>query len=101
MRRLATIILVQAIFTLVILGAILPVLPALAQYYYPPPGYGYDRPYYDRPYGTYNGCPPGFTVQGGACRPYQGAVGSGYRTYNGCPRGFTIQDGVCKPYRGY
>lgn len=25
----------------------------------------------------------------------------GYRTYNGCPRGFTVQDGVCKPYRGY
>lgn len=24
-----------------------------------------------------------------------------YRTYNGCPRGFTVQDGVCKPYRGY
>jgi len=24
-----------------------------------------------------------------------------YRTYNGCPRGYTVQDGVCKPYRGY
>jgi hypothetical protein len=20
---------------------------------------------------------------------------------NGCPRGFTVQDGLCKPYRGY
>jgi hypothetical protein len=25
----------------------------------------------------------------------------GYSSYNGCPRGFTVQDGVCKPYRGY
>jgi hypothetical protein len=24
----------------------------------------------------------------------------GYRTWNGCPPGFTVQDGVCKPYRG-
>jgi hypothetical protein len=24
-----------------------------------------------------------------------------YRTWNGCPYGYTIQDGVCKPYRGY
>ena len=23
------------------------------------------------------------------------------RTWNGCPYGFTVQDGVCKPYRGY
>jgi hypothetical protein len=25
----------------------------------------------------------------------------GYRSYNGCPFGYTVQDGVCKPYRGY
>jgi hypothetical protein len=24
-----------------------------------------------------------------------------YRAWNGCPRGFTVQDGICKPYRGY
>jgi hypothetical protein len=30
-------------------------------------------------------------------RAYRGP----YRTFNGCPRGYTIQDGVCKPYRGY
>ena len=24
-----------------------------------------------------------------------------FRTWNGCPNGFTVQDGVCKPYRGY
>jgi hypothetical protein len=77
----------------------------LAQYYYPPP-----PPYY---YGgganCYAGgcCPPGMTIQGGECRPYQGQryyggyYGGGRRTYNGCPPHYTIQDGVCKPYRGY
>jgi hypothetical protein len=24
-----------------------------------------------------------------------------YGTWNGCPPRYTIQDGVCKPYRGY
>jgi hypothetical protein len=24
-----------------------------------------------------------------------------YRTYNGCPPHYTVQDGACKPYRGY
>jgi hypothetical protein len=71
-------------------------------------------------YQTWNGCPPGWTVQGGACRPYQGPVGGppgyGYPPYGYyrqrprgysctsagcCPRGFSVQDGVCKPYRGY
>jgi hypothetical protein len=73
-------------------------------------------------YQTWNGCPPGWTVQGGACKPYRGPVGGppggygypppygyyrprprGYTcTYLGCcPRGFSVQDGVCKPYRGY
>jgi hypothetical protein len=23
-----------------------------------------------------------------------------YRTWNGCPNGYTVQDGVCKPYTG-
>lgn len=23
-----------------------------------------------------------------------------YRTWNGCPHGYTVQDGVCKPYTG-
>jgi hypothetical protein len=27
------------------------------------------------------------------------ALGGG--TFNGCPPRYTIQDGVCKPYRGY
>jgi hypothetical protein len=68
--------------------------PAHAQYYYrPPPGYGYGYP-------TYNGCPPGYTIQGGNCAPYQGPTGGGWRTYNGCPPGYTIQGGNCAPYRG-
>jgi hypothetical protein len=39
-------------------------------------GHPYHRHYYDY-YGgggawnTYNGCRPGFTIQGGACRPYR------------------------------
>jgi hypothetical protein len=70
--------------------------PANAQYPYPPPpGYGYGYGYR-----TYNGCPPGYTVQGGNCAPYQGPVGGGWRTYNGCPPGYTIQGGNCAPYRG-
>jgi hypothetical protein len=66
-------------------------------YDYPPPGYGYGYPY---GYRTWNGCPPGYTVQGGNCAPYQGAVGGGWRTWNGCPPGYTIQGGQCQPYRG-
>jgi hypothetical protein len=36
-------------------------------------------------------------------RYYDGsyAYSPGYRRWNGCPYGYTIQDGVCKPYRGY
>lgn len=43
---------------------------ANAQYYPPPPPYGYG-------YGgqTWNGCPPGYTMQGGGCAPYRGPVG--------------------------
>jgi len=74
-----------------------------AQYYYPPPGYG--PPPYGYGYGngwrTWNGCPPGYTVQGGACQPYRGPAGGGWRTWNGCPPRYTIQGGECKPYRGY
>lgn len=33
--------------------------------------------------------------------PYYGSPGYGYGTWNGCPPNFTIQGGVCKPYRGY
>ncbi len=83
--------------------------PARAQYYYPPPpppppeeDYGpppgyYQRPppgYYDRP------CPPGFTVQDGACKPYRGPAGGNWRTWNGCPPGYTVQGGECRAYRG-
>jgi hypothetical protein len=80
-------------------------VPANAQYYYPPPPYGYGYGYgYGPGYGpgprTWNGCPPGYTVQGGNCAPYRGPVG-GWRTWNGCPRGYTVQGGLCQPYRGY
>lgn len=86
-----------AIFVLAGIGATFAgaVAPVRAQYYYPPP-----PPYYYG-YRTYNGCPPGYTVQGGACRPYRGPAGGGWRTWNGCPPGYTVQGGVCKPYRGY
>ncbi len=33
--------------------------------------------------------------------PYAYAPAPRYRTWNGCPRGYTVQDGICKPYRGY
>ena len=51
------------------------------------------------------GCPYGYTIQGGVCKPYVGPV-TPY-TYGSSPRwpcgrpGWTVQDGVCKPYRGY
>jgi hypothetical protein len=35
----------------------------------------------------YNPCRPGWTVQGGVCKPFRGL----------CPPGWTIQHGVCKP----
>jgi hypothetical protein len=47
------------------------VLPASADWY------GRHHRYYDY-YGgggTWNGCPPGYTVQGGNCAPYQGPRG--------------------------
>lgn len=42
-------------------------------------------------YQTWNGCPPGWTVQGGACRPYQGPVG-------GPPPGYGYQPHGYQPY---
>jgi hypothetical protein len=44
---------------------------------------GPHRHYYDR----YNG--------GG------GYYGGGYATANGCPPNYTVQGGACRPYRGY
>lgn len=47
-------------------GAALPgAMTAEAQYYYPPP-YGYGDGWRG-----WNGCPPGYTVQGGNCAPYR------------------------------
>src|SRR5215831_5964321 len=62
-------------------------------------------PVYAQRWNTWNGCRPGWTVQGGRCQPYRWG-GSGYRwqggwnnnwgggwntSWNGCPRGWTIQ----------
>ena len=84
--------------------------PANAQYYPPPyygppPGYGYDYPpprygYRGYPGADPNGCPPGYSLQGGNCAPYRGPAGGGWRTWNGCPPNYTIQGGACQPYRG-
>ena len=52
----------------------------------PPPGY-YGGGYYGAP-----PPPPRGYYGGGYYRPQR---------WNGCPKGFTVQDGVCKPYRGY
>jgi hypothetical protein len=91
MRRITQAVLV---FAIVGAAAVENARIANAQYYYPPP-----------PPNCYAGgcCPPGMTIQGGACQPYRGPVGPrgyGYG-YRPCPRGYTVQDGVCKPYRGY
>ena len=67
---------------------------ASAQYYYGP-GYGpgveprYQDDRYYRPNYQYRQPTYGYEA------PRR------YRTWNGCPPGFTVQDGVCKPYRGY
>jgi hypothetical protein len=60
------------------------IVTANAQYY-PPPPYGYGGGWR-----TWNGCPPGYTVQGGDCAPYRGPTGGGWRTWNGCPPGYTV-----------
>jgi hypothetical protein len=87
--------------------------PANAQYYPPPnygppPGYGYDYPpprygYRSYPGADPNGCPPGYSLQGGNCAPYRGPVGRGYypgADPNGCPPGYSLQGGNCAPYKG-
>ena len=59
-------------------------VPVQAQVYFDAPGVhvGVGGPYYHRHYynygggwNTYNGCRPGFTVQGGNCAPYKGPRG--------------------------
>jgi hypothetical protein len=90
---------IAAIFVLALTGTMLAAAlsPLRAQYYpYPPPPPPY---YYGRP--SANGCPYGYTVQSGICKPYRGPVGGGWNTPNSCPPGYTVQSGVCKPYRGY
>jgi hypothetical protein len=84
--------------------AVVTLVSVHAQYYYPPPpGYGYGPPPPGYGYGgpDPNGCPPGYSLQGGNCAPYRGPTGGGWRTYNGCPPGYTIQGGNCAPYRGH
>lgn len=77
-------------------GAALPgAMTVEAQYYYPPPPYGYGDGWRG-----WNGCPPGYTVQGGNCGAVSGPTGGGWRTWNGCPPGYTVQGGNCAPYRG-
>jgi hypothetical protein len=39
--------------------------PAAADWYY-----GHHHRYYNYGGGTWNGCPPDWTVQGGVCKPY-------------------------------
>jgi hypothetical protein len=41
------------------------------RHYYRRPGY-YNNPGYYNYYGGGNGCPQGYTVQSGACKPYRG-----------------------------
>ena len=77
MHTTAKIVLVGAVIGTAVASA---AAPANGQYY-PPPGYGHP---------TWNGCPPGYTVQGGNCAPYQGPVGGGWGTWNGCPPGYTV-----------
>jgi hypothetical protein len=45
------------------------VVPASADWY------GHRHGYYNYGGGTWNGCPPGYTVQGGNCAPYKGPRG--------------------------
>jgi hypothetical protein len=84
---------IKAVAALGVLAAMFlgSVLPVLAQYYpYPPPPPPPPPPgYYG---GGYYGPPPPPPPPYGYYRPQR---------WNGCPRGFTVQDGVCKPYRGY
>jgi hypothetical protein len=80
MRNLAKFVLGICTFGALIAGS---TAPGQAQYYYPypppPPRYYYPPPppppygYYPRRWGgTYNGCPPHYTIQDGVCKPYRG-----------------------------
>jgi hypothetical protein len=98
---------VKAILAIGFVGAVIvgTTAGAHAQYFPPqaPPygyyrGYEYGGPRHYRDRG--NGCPPGWTVQGGNCAPYRGPEGGGWNTWNGCPPGYTVQGGACAPYRG-
>ena len=61
-------------------------------YYQPPP----NRYYRERYYGDYGGYRPYVSPVDPYGRQY------GRRNPNaGCPLGYTVQSGVCKPYRGY
>jgi hypothetical protein len=46
---------------------------------------------------------PGIHVHIGHHRHYSDGryYGGGYATANGCPPNYTIQGGACRPYRGY
>jgi hypothetical protein len=46
-------------------------VPAAADWY----GHHHNRYYNYYGGGTWNGCPPDWTIQGGACKPYQGPRG--------------------------
>jgi hypothetical protein len=101
---------VKAMLALAFIGGVTvgTIAAANAQYFPPqPPPYGgyyggdrYDGPRHYRDRDRGNGCPPGYTVQGGNCAPYRGPEGGGWSTWNGCPPGYTVQGGACAPYRG-
>ena len=64
---------------------------ASAQYYSgppAPPGYGPPQPRYERDYYDER-------------RYRRDQRRHPRRNASGCPQGYTVQDGVCKPYRGY
>jgi len=66
-------------------GVLLTAAGAASAQYYSGPGYGpHIEPYYQQ----------GYDRRYDDGRYYR-------RVRNGCPRGFTVQDGRCKPYRGY
>jgi hypothetical protein len=72
MRRLGKISAIAAVTGVIGSAGVIPA-SALDVYV----GHRHHHDYYDY-YGggrTWNGCRPGWTVQGGVCRPYQGPVG--------------------------
>jgi hypothetical protein len=46
--------------------------PGYHRHYWAPRYYDYYPGYAGGGWETYNGCPPHYTIQGGACRPYRG-----------------------------